>query len=114
MLNKYLFLWILIPLILSGCQKLELEVDVPGCIKNKIREFKKSDIACEEGARVTRALFQMSMMNHVINYVFLEELLETWNVKEKYFTLMSPMKRWFGKIDGTNEIYLPQCFIYPD
>ncbi len=46
------------PLFLSGCQKLELEVDVPGCIKKKIREFKNSDITCEEGASVTRYTFQ--------------------------------------------------------
>ena len=53
------------PLAFSGCQKLDLQVDVPECIENKISAFKKSNITCDEGASVTRYTFQEKMV-----YVF--------------------------------------------
>jgi hypothetical protein len=40
-------------LMLNTCEKIELEVDVPDCIKHEIREFKKTPEGCS-GAKVMR------------------------------------------------------------
>ncbi len=41
-----------------GCQKDDLQVDVPGCIQQKIEEFDESSISCDSGATVYRYQFQ--------------------------------------------------------
>lgn len=43
---------------LGGCEKLDLEVSVPNCIENKIKEFKNSPLACDSEAKVYRCDFQ--------------------------------------------------------
>ena len=49
---RILFGMILI-LVLSTCEKIDLEVDVPDCIKHEIRAFKKTPEGCS-GAQVMR------------------------------------------------------------
>jgi hypothetical protein len=41
-----------------GCEKLDLKIEVPGCIEDKIREFKKSHFNCDSGAKAYRYDFQ--------------------------------------------------------
>lgn len=45
-------------IILSGCKKEDLKVEVPGCIEKEINTFKKSPFACDEEAKVVRYDFQ--------------------------------------------------------
>ena len=41
-----------------GCDKLDLKEDVPGCIEDKIKEFKDDPLTCNSGASVYRFNFQ--------------------------------------------------------
>lgn len=43
---------------LSGCEKLDLKVEVPGCIEKKIKEFRDSKLTCDSDAQVLRFDFQ--------------------------------------------------------
>jgi hypothetical protein len=52
------FAIILILIACFSCEKLELQVDVPGCIESKIKDFKRSDLSCNSGAEVLRYDFQ--------------------------------------------------------
>jgi hypothetical protein len=42
----------------NSCERLNLKEDVPDCIKDKVKEFSKSDKICEQGASVYRYIFQ--------------------------------------------------------
>lgn len=45
-------------IVLSGCSKLDLEIRVPGCIRDEIKNFKNSGVACDSSAEVDRYDFQ--------------------------------------------------------
>jgi hypothetical protein len=50
--HRYI-LGIILTLVLNTCEKIDLEVDVPDCIKQEIRAFKKTPEGCA-GAQVMR------------------------------------------------------------
>ena len=45
-------------LCIVGCEKLNLKEDVPKCIEDKIREFRKSALSCDSDSQVIRYNFQ--------------------------------------------------------
>ena len=51
-------IWIIVIINILACDKLDLKVEVPGCIEKKIKEFKDSRLTCDSGAQVLRYDFQ--------------------------------------------------------
>ena len=57
-MHKYLIpIFLLIAVSLSSCQ-LDIEPAIPGCIQDKIKEFSKSQYACDSGKTVKKYSFQ--------------------------------------------------------
>ena len=55
-------IWIILLINMFGCEKLELKIDVPACMENEIREYSKSHLACDSGAKIYRYDFQGSQV----------------------------------------------------
>lgn len=56
-MKNYLFAMLFGALVLSSCNKLDIEKGTPKCIENKIKDFDKNQ-ACQNGASVKKYTFQ--------------------------------------------------------
>jgi hypothetical protein len=57
-----IFSLIILSIALSGCEKVDLEVNVPSCIEKEIKDFQKTSFACDSEAQVLRYDFQDSQV----------------------------------------------------
>jgi hypothetical protein len=56
--KRFCVLSIIAVLALTGCEKIEIEKDVPGCVQDKIKAFSKKELTCNTGAKVSEYTFQ--------------------------------------------------------